>query len=183
MKYLSWHHKSISHYSLWGRQTVPQEAEMDRYHRSTGHSRPARRHARRRGGRGQSLVEFALAVPLFLALLTGSLEMGMLFKSHSAYQEATQEAVRAGSAVGATDQDALDELKTILSAENLNNIQSVTVFDATVSDTVPTVPDTYTNYVYDRTFNGSGGFVCPVAPDSSPLTAVDRAVAMVVVIS
>lgn len=116
---------------------------------------------RRRAPRGQSLTEFALAIPIFCALLLGSLEMGMLFKTHAAYQEAAQEAVRVATAVGnTTDQPALDEVKTILAGDNLNNITSVTVFDATLSETVSITPNTYTTYVYSSTAGLGGAFVC-----------------------
>jgi len=154
---------------------------MDQKVSSTSYHSPARRHARRSRGRGQSLVEFALALPVFCALLFGSIEMGMLYKSHAAYQEAAQEAVRVGSAVGASDQDTLDELKIILAAENLKNIQSVTIYDATVSGcfAVPirtTAPfdNAHTTYVYSTTApaagGGSGAFICSVAGTPPPCT-------------
>jgi Flp pilus assembly protein TadG len=137
---------------------------MDRRSSVVGAHRVKRPAVHRRGERGQSLLEFALALPVFCALLFGSIEMGLLYKSHAAYQEAAQEAVRVGSTVGASDQETLDELKLMLAGENLNNIQSVTVFDATLGDTVPITPDTYTTYVYSATApSGSGGlgtFIC-----------------------
>ncbi len=139
---------------------MSRRAEMNR----TPMEHVVRRRTKRRATRGQSLLEFALALPVFCALLFGSIEMGMLYKSHAAYQEAAQEAVRVGSTVGASDQETLDELKLMLASENLNNIQSVTVFDATLGDTVPITPDTYTTYVYSATApsdsGGVGAFVC-----------------------
>lgn len=123
-----------------------------------------------RGKRGQSLVEFSLAIPVFLFLLIGSLDMGMLFKTHIAYQEAVQEAVRIDASTGGSDQLALNQLQAMLPVENLNNIVSVTVYDATISgaqvtaSTTPssTTPDA-TTYTYSSATNG---FVC--AGTSSP---------------
>jgi len=107
-------------------------------------------------GRGQSLVEFALTIPVFLLLLFGSLEMGLLFKTHVGYQEAVQEAVRIATGTGGSDQAALTQLQSMLPVENLNNIVSVTVYDATISGaqvTASTIPSSTahdaTTYTYD----------------------------------
>jgi hypothetical protein len=145
-----------------------------------GHA--VRRSTKRRAERGQSLLEFALALPVFCALLFGSIEMGMLYKSHAAYQEAAQEAVRVGSTVGASDQDVLDELKLMLASENLNNIQSVTIYDATasggfavpISNTAP-FDNAHTTYVYSATApasnGGVGAFVCASTLQAPPCTS------------
>ena len=121
--------------------------------RLPSHNQAVKGRWRARGARarGQSMVEFALALPVFCALLFGSLEMGMIFKTRAAYQEATQEAVRVAAAAGGTDQMALDELKIMLPVENMNNITSVTVFDATLSTTVPPASSMamYTVYHYN----------------------------------
>ena len=94
--------------------------------------------------RGQSTAEFALAVPVFLALLFGLIEMGMLYKTYGAYKEAAIVAVHAGSEVGATDADALQALQSTLSTENLNNISSVQIYDATAGAPITaTVSYTY----------------------------------------
>ena len=92
--------------------------------------------------------------------LARRLDVGVAFKTRAAYQEAAQAAVRAGAMVGATDQDALNRVRTMLVGENLNNISSVTIYDATASGGIvapmsATVP-TSTTYMYDPTI----GFVC-----------------------
>ncbi len=132
------------------------------------------------GRRGQSLVEFALAIPVFLFLLIGTLDIGMLFKTHIAYQQAVQEAVRIDVGTGGSDQLALNQLQAMLPVENLNNIVSVTVYDATLSgaqvtaSTVPssTTPDS-TTYSYNSTTNS---FVCSGTshgPPCDPTTTWD----------
>src|SRR5947209_13065946 len=100
------------------------------------HNRPHGVTGRGRRARGQSTAEFALAIPVFLVLLFGALEMGLLFKTRSAYQEAAQQAVRVAAAAGnATDADtqALSQLQITLPDENLTKINKVTIFKATVS--------------------------------------------------
>ncbi len=131
-------------------------------------------------GRGQSIVEFMLAVPIFLALLFGSLDVGILFKTHAAYQEATQQAVRVAAGTGASDQSTLDELRTMLPGENLNNISSVTIYDATITGsqvTATTVPSSIspdsTTYTYSTSTNS---FVCQgttQGPPCAPATTWD----------
>lgn len=54
----------------------------------------------RRRGRaawGQSLVEFALIVPLILALIVGVIEVGIIFSASIALTNAAREAARAGA--------------------------------------------------------------------------------------
>ena len=53
--------------------------------------------------KAQGLMEFALALPLFLLLLFGVIEMGRLLMTFSAVFSAAREAARYGAAVGTTD--------------------------------------------------------------------------------
>ncbi len=121
--------------------------------------------------RGQTVVEFALVIPVVLLLLFATLELGMFYKTHSAYQEAAQEAVRiaaaAGNAGDATSQNAdaqaLAQFKSMLPGEDLNAIQSVTVYDATAGGDFYVNPPgpmdhAHTDYLYKN-----GLFVCAVA--------------------
>ena len=56
----------------------------------------ARRDAARRG---QSLVEFAISVPVFMLLLFGMLEFGFAFNHHLTLEYATREGARTGAAL------------------------------------------------------------------------------------
>jgi Flp pilus assembly protein TadG len=58
---------------------------------------PARRKARHDGG--QSLVEFAMIVPVFLMLLLGLTEFGFVFTHHLTLEYATREGARMGAAL------------------------------------------------------------------------------------
>lgn len=118
--------------------------------------------------RGQSTTEFALTIPLFLALLFGALELGMLYKTRSAFQEAAQQAVRVAAAAGnATNADAqaLSQLQSTLPDENLTKITGVTIFKATVTGAAAS-PAASTDYMYSATQHA---FICKVA--NTPSTA------------
>lgn len=54
----------------------------------------------RDGTRGQALIEFTILVPVFLMLLTGLLEFGMVFAHHLTLEYGTREGARAGAALG-----------------------------------------------------------------------------------
>jgi len=64
---------------------------------------------RRRGRNGQSLVEFALALPIFLLLLFGLFDMGRAIYSNNTISQAAREATRLAAAqaswVGKTTTD------------------------------------------------------------------------------
>ena len=59
----------------------------------------AHRTVSRRRTRGQSLVEFAMIVPVFMLLLLGMLEFGFVFTHHLGLEYATREGARMGSAL------------------------------------------------------------------------------------
>lgn len=59
-----------------------------------------RRADRRDRSRGQSLVEFAVSVPVFVLLLFGMLEFGFAFSHNLTLEYATREGARTGAALG-----------------------------------------------------------------------------------
>lgn len=56
---------------------------------------------RRRRRAGQSMVEYAITVPVFLLLLLGMMEFGFAFAHHMTMEYATREGARTGAALGA----------------------------------------------------------------------------------
>ena len=50
-----------------------------------------------RRGRGQSMVEFAVILPVFVLFLLGMLEMGLAFSHHLTLEYATREGSRTGA--------------------------------------------------------------------------------------
>jgi Flp pilus assembly protein TadG len=57
----------------------------------------------RRGERGQSLVEFAIALPFMLILIIVMLEVGFLLRTHTGVVSTVRESARISSAVGNAD--------------------------------------------------------------------------------
>src|SRR5688500_20180643 len=55
------------------------------------------------GLNGQAIVEFALALPILLALLVGILEVGRMLFIHSSVTNASREASRYASVIGRDD--------------------------------------------------------------------------------
>src|SRR5258707_14341607 len=55
------------------------------------------------GIRAQSMVEFAIVLPILLALLVGILEVGRMVFVYAVVTNASREAVRFGSAIGFSD--------------------------------------------------------------------------------
>lgn len=68
--------------------------------RSAERAGPRPRDDRRRDGHtGQSLVEFAIVIPVFMLMLLGMLEFGLAFTHHQQLAYATREGARAGAAL------------------------------------------------------------------------------------
>jgi Flp pilus assembly protein TadG len=122
-------------------------------------------------GRGQTLVEFALVLPLFMVLLMGVIEFGFMFNATLAINFASRNAsliaAEAGSQLTADcailskiEQDVgapLDKTKT-----GTSGIQSVTIYKADRAGNA-----TAAQNVYDR----SGSMVCDgFTPNTVPYT-------------
>jgi hypothetical protein len=104
----------------------------------------------RRRERGQSLVEFAILVPLFTMLLLGLLEFGFAFDHHLTLEYATREGARAGAALanggklGANcadvDNYVVEAVERVLGSpgspvQNLDDIRQIRIFKATSTGT------------------------------------------------
>jgi len=106
---------------------------------------PART-GRRDWTRGQSLVEFALGVPLFMLLLLGMIEFGFVFTHHIGLEYASREGARMGSAlasgsdaIACTDVDsniiaALQRVVTSPGSQiKVGNISQIQIYSANAS--------------------------------------------------
>lgn len=71
--------------------------------------------------KGQSLVEFALILPLILLILMGILEFGVMLNSYLAINHASKEGARLG-ALGGTDAQVLQEILDISPALDTSKI-------------------------------------------------------------
>ena len=93
--------------------------------------------------RAQSLVEYAVIVPVFFLILLGMLELGFAFSHHLTMEYATREGARTGAALAKgsddfpcanVDQQIIAAVQRVLTASgsqvNLNQIQSIRIFKA-----------------------------------------------------
>lgn len=99
-------------------------------------SRPRRDH--RTGEAGQSLIEFALILPVFLIVLMGMLEFGSAFDHRNAMAYAVREGARVGASLGNGGSDPSSVDPAIVAAVQrgltdpilIQNIVSIEIFKA-----------------------------------------------------
>lgn len=92
---------------------------------------------RRRGERGSAIIEAAFVTPVFLLLLFGILEYGLLFRDNLTTTNASQEAARAASIGGRSleaDYITLETLEHGIAAMGLEGLNYAVIFNATVLD-------------------------------------------------
>lgn len=79
--------------------------------------------------KGQSLVEFALILPLFIVVLFGIMEFGRLWEMTNLITSASREGARVAAIAGTSQSQAINAAQNVLSAANIN--------DATISISGP----------------------------------------------
>jgi len=82
-------------------------------------------HKLRKNQKGQSLLELALALPVMLLILFGTLEFGRIFHSYIIITHAAREGARIG-AVGATDAEIINRIREIAPLPQANTNLNVT---------------------------------------------------------
>ena len=108
---------------------------------------------RRNAARGQSLVEFSVAVPVFIMILFGMLEFGFAFSHNLTLEYGTREGARTGAALGKgtasvpcavdssgtspVDQQIIAAVQRVLTSPGspveVNRISQVTIYQANAS--------------------------------------------------
>ncbi len=101
---------------------------------------------RRERTRGQSLVEFAIGVPLLLVLLLGMVEFGFVFTHHIGLEYASREGARMGSALASgsasmpcaeVDNNVIAALQRVVTSPgsqiNVGNISQIQIYSANAS--------------------------------------------------
>ena len=87
-----------------------------------------------RGERGSVVVESALALPLFLLLIFGTMEFGLAFRTYLTLSNSTRDAARFASTLG-KDADAdfqiINEAVANLTGFKAGTIQKIIIFKAT----------------------------------------------------
>jgi Flp pilus assembly protein TadG len=85
-----------------------------------------RKRHKMRGQRGQTMVEFAIVLPIFLLLLLGIAQGGIAFNNYIQLTDATRAGARFGAPLacsGSCDRSALVTSKVKASAANLDTAQ------------------------------------------------------------
>lgn len=90
--------------------------------RAATSARAVRRRLRRgrRDERGQSLVEFVLALPILLVIVFGIIEFASAWRTYQIVTNVAREGARLGVTPTATDQDVRDLIDTLLVQSNLS---------------------------------------------------------------
>ena len=105
--------------------------------------RPVRTLRHQAGAEGQSLVEYALILPVFLLILLGIVEFGLAFSHHMTLEYATREGARTGAALanGSTafdcskvDDEVVAAVQRVLtqngSQVDLSHVTGIRIYDA-----------------------------------------------------
>lgn len=99
--------------------------------------------------RGQTLVEFALTVPIFIALMMGTIEFGFLYNNLLTVQFAARQGVSAAAQAGASDNADCAILKAVERAlaapVDRNEVTYVKIFESDVNG--DPIPDRANEYV------------------------------------
>ena len=120
-----------------------------------GSGRRRQRPAERIGGAGQSLVEFALVVPIFVLLMMGVLEFGFLYNNILTVQYAARQGVSAAAQAGGVDGADCSILKAVERALTApidkTRVSSVLVYKSDANgDPVPGIANQYVRSRHPR---------------------------------
>jgi Flp pilus assembly protein TadG len=130
--------------------------------------------------RGQSVVEFAIVVPILALLLLGMLEFGLAFNHHMTIEYSTREGARTGSAlakggslncVGGVDAQAIDA-QTIAAAQRILKSPGSPVRLSDIADIRVYEADAAGNQVGSQV--NVWRYTPGAGPDLDPSAAVDR---------
>ena len=102
---------------------------------------------KRERSRGQAMVEYAVAIPVFLLILLGMLEFGFAFSHHLTMEYATREGARAGAALAngsneypcnVVDNQVIAAVQRVITASgsqvDINSITEIRIYRASNPD-------------------------------------------------
>lgn len=125
---------------------------------------------RRRDESGQTLVEFALVLPLLLTVIFGTIEFCFLYQSTNTVNFAAREGARVGAVLGPTDSGADSKIITAIfdatsggSGLLFSQIQMIEIFKSDQNGTVPApIVGPCAQKTNEDVYDGSG-IACPGA--------------------
>ena len=91
-----------------------------------------------RDRRGATAMEFALIVPVFCAMLLGTMQYGVLMFAYEAMQDTAREASRKLATGAATSADATTQARAALPSWVPSSAWSINAIDATAGNSVVT---------------------------------------------
>lgn len=113
--------------------------------------------------RGQSMVEFALVLPVLFTVIFGIIEFCFLFESIDTVNFAAREGARVGAVLGPTDVAAdskiIQAIQTATSGNSsllFSNIKYIEIFKSDQNGTVPPVLTSCTPGANEDVFDGQG---------------------------
>jgi Flp pilus assembly protein TadG len=113
--------------------------------------------------RGQSLVEFALVLPIMFTVIFGIIEFCFLFESVDTINFAAREGARVGAVLGPTDVAADSKIiQAVLAATSggssllFSNIKYIEIFKSDQNGTTPAVLTSCTPGANEDVFDGQG---------------------------
>jgi hypothetical protein len=99
---------------------------------------------RRRGARGQALVEFALIVPLFLLIFFGTIEFALILASIGGYDFGARDGARTGAFIGKSDMtvdtQVINTIKSHVQGLAMAHVVEIDIFRATSEGGCLTAP-------------------------------------------
>jgi Flp pilus assembly protein TadG len=118
---------------------------------------------KRRDERGQSLVEFALVIPILFLVVFGIIEFCFLYESIDTVNFAAREGARVGAVLGPTDSAAdtkiIQAIQAATSGGNsllFSQIQKIEIFKSDANGTVPALVAGCTSAPNEDVYDGQG---------------------------
>lgn len=124
---------------------------------------PQPKQKRRRRQRGQTLVEFALVLPIMFTVVFGIIEFCFLFESVDTVNFAAREGARVGAVLGPTDVGADSKIIQAIQAATsggssllFSTIKYIEIFRSNQNGAVPAVLTSCTPGANEDVFDGQG---------------------------
>ncbi|MEO5887735.1 MAG: TadE/TadG family type IV pilus assembly protein [Anaerolineales bacterium] len=121
------------------------------------------------GSRAQAMVEFAITLPILMALLVGILEVGRMIFIYSAVNNASREAARYASAIGREDDFGYEKYRYCDGIEDMANRSAFLITLSSITITYDTGPSTSSF----GTCNYSGGEDPDISVDAGDRVQVE----------
>jgi Flp pilus assembly protein TadG len=124
--------------------------------------------------RGAELIEFAIAVPILLLLISGIVDFGMMFRTYEAVTNAAREGARVGVLPGYAPADVQTRVNLYLGAAGLTGPRTINVVNVPVATGAGTFTarSVTVNYTYQFVVLGGIGPLFGGSFGTIPLQAI-----------